>query len=174
MLSPLDNYYALLDKVDAICGSITAVLGSRVTCQAGCSGCCTAITVFPVEAAAMRERLDRLPPGRSAEIRRLAAARAGGERCPLLDDERCCIYDARPVICRTHGLPILFDEGGARRVDCCPLNDLSGLTLNGSTVIDLDRLNTLLTAVNARYLAECGIEGLPERIPIIEIAGEAP
>jgi len=165
----LDNYYQMVSRVDALCRGIRAVLSGRITCSEGCSSCCTAITLFPVEAAALNVALETLPDARQAGIRRHVAAHAGGERCPLLEDHRCLLYAARPIICRTHGLPIIYTEGSERKVDCCPLNLGEGeQPLSGSDIIDLDRLNTLLVAVNALYLSHADASGLPERLTIAE------
>ena len=102
-------------------------------------------------------------------IRHHVAAHAGGERCPLLEDHRCLLYAARPIICRTHGLPIIYTEGNERKVDCCPLNLNEGdQPVSGSAIIDLDRLNTLLVAVNALYLSHVDADGQPERLTIAE------
>ena len=165
----LDNYFQMVSRVDALCRGIRAVLGARITCSEGCSSCCTAITLFPVEAAALNAALAALPEARQAAIRRHVAEQAGGERCPLLEDHRCLLYAARPIICRTHGLPIVYTEGRERKVDCCPLNLGEGeQPLPGSAIIDLDRLNTLLVAVNALFLSQAAAGGLPERLTIAE------
>lgn len=162
----LDNYRQLVARVDNLCAGITRSLGERITCSEGCSGCCAAITIFPVEAAALKEALQALPPEEADEIRAHVAEHAGGDRCPLLSRDRCLLYRARPIICRTHGLPILFTEGETRRADCCPRNLTDGGPLSGSQVIDLDRLNQLLVAVNALYLKQSGAPGQPERLTI--------
>ena len=165
----LDNYYQMLARVDALCRGIQDVLSSRITCSEGCSSCCTAITLFPVEAAALNAALEALPDAQRAAIRRHVAEQAGGERCPLLEDHRCLLYAARPIICRTHGLPIIYFEGSERKVDCCPLNLGEGdQQFSGSAIIDLDRLNTLLVAVNALFLSHADAGGLPERLTIAE------
>ena len=165
----LENYFQMVARVDALCREIRAVLSGRISCSEGCSSCCTAITLFPVEAAALNAALEALPDARQAAIRRHVAAHAGAERCPLLEDHRCLLYAARPIICRTHGLPIVFSEGSERKVDCCPLNLGDGeQPLSGSAVIDLDRLNTLLVAVNALYLSHVDVGALPERLTISE------
>jgi Fe-S-cluster containining protein len=162
----LDNYRQLVARVDALCRGILGALAGRITCSEGCSDCCTAITLFPVEAAALEAALQALPEDRRSAILRHVAEHAGGERCPLLDHHRCLLYDARPIICRTHGLPIIYDEGDHRTTDCCPLNTVEGESLHGSAVIDLDRLNTLLVAVNALYLSHVDRDDLPERLTI--------
>ena len=165
----LDNYIQMVARVDALCRGIQAVLSGRITCSEGCSSCCTAITLFPVEAAALQAALQALPDEEQTAIRRHVAAHAGGERCPLLEDHRCLLYAVRPIICRTHGLPIIFSEGSERRVDFCPLNLGEGeQPLSGSVIIDLDRLNTLLVAVNSLFLSQADAGGLPERLTIAE------
>jgi Fe-S-cluster containining protein len=165
----LDNYFQMVARVDALCRGIQAALSGRITCSEGCSSCCTAITLFPVEAAALNAALEALPDARRAVIQRHVAALAGGERCPLLEDHRCLLYAARPIICRTHGLPIIYTEGSERKVDCCPLNlSESEKPVSGSAIIDLDRLNTLLVAVNALFLSHADVGGHPERLTIAE------
>lgn len=168
MSSLLDNYRQLLSRIDALCSAIQASLGDQITCSEGCSSCCTAITLFPVEAAALREALDQLPQQEAEEIRRQIALQASGERCPLLSHHRCLLYRARPIICRTHGLPIIYTEDGQRRSDCCPLNLSEAESISGSSVIDLDKLNPLLVAVNSLYLSQADIDGTTEKLTIVE------
>lgn len=72
--------------------------------------------------------------------------------CPLLEDDRCTIYDDRPIICRSHGLPIQYiDESGDKQRDVCPLNFAGQVplhTLPNSDLLDVDRLNQMLAIVN--------------------------
>ena len=165
----LDNYLQMVARVDALCRGIRAVLSSQITCSEGCSSCCTAITLFPVEAAALEAALAALPEAERTAIHRHVAAHEGDERCPLLEEHRCLLYAARPIICRTHGLPIIYTEGNERKVDCCPLNLNEGeQPLSGSAVIDIDRLNELLVAVNALFVSHADVDGLPERLTIAE------
>lgn len=174
MADPLANYHSLVAKVDDLCRGIEERLADAITCQAGCSSCCLAITVFPVEAVAMIEAADRLPPEQLQQLKaHLAGWSEGDERCPLLANGCCLLYEARPIICRTHGLPILLVEGDERRVDVCPKNCQGMDHLPGEAVLDLNRLNTLLAAVNALYLREFGIR-LPERVPIAQLAEMLP
>jgi len=164
----LDNYRHLVARVDALCRSITEALQDQITCSAGCSACCTAITLFPVEAAALAAALDALPAEEAEEIRRHVAEHADGERCPLLRNHVCLLYDARPIICRTHGLPIIYDTGQERKIDYCPLNLTDRESFPGSLIIDVDKLNLLLVAINALFLAKSGGDARPERITIAE------
>lgn len=93
--------------------------------------------------------------------------------CPLLVADRCLLYEARPIICRTHGLPVLATEGDGRRIDVCPLNCRDIKQLPGQAVLNLEQLNTLLVSVNVLYLREFGLK-LPERIRLEELAEMLP
>lgn len=169
MLNPLENYNQMICRVDALCRGILDSLGTQITCSEGCSSCCTSITVFPVEAAALNAALECLPDREAIAIRRHVAEHADGERCPLLDHHRCLLYHSRPIICRTHGLPILYSSGNERMIDCCPHNLIEEETLSGSAVIDLDRLNALLVAVNALFRSHTeAATDLPERLTLAE------
>lgn len=164
----LDNYRQLVARVDALCHGIEAALREHITCSEGCSSCCTAVTLFPVEAASLKEVLDSLPADQAAAVRHHVAEHAADERCPLLEHHRCLLYAARPIICRTHGLPILYTENNEQHVDCCPLNLEQCESLPGTAVIELDRLNALLVAVNALFLSQSDAPEFPERLTIAE------
>ena len=166
----LAPYRALVAQVDHLCGRIVADYPGDLACRAGCGGCCTLQGVLPVEAASLALALRALPPADAADLKRRMAV-AGAERCPLLADERCPLYPVRPVICRTHGLPLRVEDEHGSRVDRCPLNFTGRTTLPGGAVIDLERLNQALVLANRHFLARCFPGGgLPERIPLCRIA----
>lgn len=168
MSHPLDNYKQLTAKIDALCREIESALGEQFTCSEGCSSCCTTITLFPVEAAALRDALDTLPGQEAEFIRQHVAQHASGERCPLLSHHHCLLYNARPIICRTHGLPVIYTEDQQHKSDCCPYNMTETETICGTNVVDLDKLNALLVAVNALYLSQTEASDGPERLTIVE------
>jgi Fe-S-cluster containining protein len=158
MPTPRERLDELFLKVDTFFTRAQGKLGEAITCRAGCDDCCRRrFSVTTIEAAALGEALDRLP----AEERRRVAARAAepeGSVCPALgEDGRCAVYEARPTICRTHGLPIRFTERTAGRslpvVDACPKNFV-GLDLGSlepSNVLDQATLSTVLAALDAAY-----------------------
>lgn len=162
----LQNYLALVGRVDELCGGTVTRFASEISCRAGCDACCRHLSVFAIEAAALKEALDALPETEAELIRRKAGTATPEGACPLLHDGLCLLYEARPIICRTHGLPLLITSDGEQGVDYCPENFQGVSSIPGSAVIDLDRLNAILTAINALHLqANPG----PERITMAEV-----
>lgn len=169
MENVLDNYRQVITRIDDLCRDIKAALHEQISCSEGCSSCCTSFTLFPVEAASLKAALDALPDLEADAIRSHVRRYAAGERCPLLSHDRCLLYVARPIICRTHGLPILYTDSTERRIDCCPRNLEGCESLSGSAVIDVDRLNVLLAAVNALFRSQTETpHDIPERLTIAE------
>jgi hypothetical protein len=169
----------LCARVDAFFDRVAARFPGEdgVTCRSGCSDCCRRrFSVTAVEAEVVAELLAALPaPDRAA----IAARAREGDACPALEpDGRCAVYAARPLICRTHGLPIRFAaEGpgsppglrsaepssapGPRHlpiVDACPRNfggrDLAAIP--GEHVLEQATLSTVLGALDAARAAELG------------------
>jgi hypothetical protein len=70
------------------------------------------------------------------------------------------MYDARAVICRTHGLPMRTEYRGRRSIGFCDKNFQHLTPIPEEDVIDLTRLNTSLAAVNRRF-----VSALAHRLP---------
>ncbi len=108
------------------------------------------LTVIGYEFKRIVTAVAALPAERvHALAERLGAGRED-PRCPLLDDEgRCTTYEARPLICRSHGVPIEVGEPSTR--DVCPLNFVDGPdveSLDDTMVLDVDRLNVMLGLID--------------------------
>lgn len=151
-MTHLENYRALIARIDLLLSQTTAKFASHIACRPGCDACCRHLTVSAVEAAAITCAFKELDPAAALLIRHQAAAAGVSSPCPLLHEGRCLIYHARPIICRTHGLPILIRQEAGTRVDFCPENFRGLTSIPGSAVLDLERLNATLTAINALYL----------------------
>lgn len=141
-------------KVEAHVEGVTARHGARMSCARGCHACCQpGLTVGPAEAALIRTALE--DPQRRQRVLEVARQNPwNGTRCALLDaDGACTIYDARPLVCRSHGVPQQVQDGDARRLDVCELNftDVALETLEARDVLDLDTLHTVLAVVHARF-----------------------
>jgi uncharacterized protein len=124
----IDN--ALVDAIEGLHASIdqhaTALSErhhERLQCRRGCSGCCSDdLTVFEVEAAAIVRKHRALLENELPHPR---------GRCAFLDGSGGCrIYESRPYVCRTQGLPLRWVEERQAKTgneprelrDICPLN----------------------------------------------------
>jgi uncharacterized protein len=165
----LADYRKLIEKVDALCATITRNHAADIACRKGCCDCCRHFSIFWVEACALAEAIGKLPVTEALALRQHAAA-AEGAVCPLLQEGACVLYQHRPIICRTHGLPILVDQTDTQLVDFCPRNFLSSETLPGTAIINLDRLNAALAAINRVFIRRRFPDGQPtvERLSLAE------
>lgn len=166
----LSNYLQLSARVGDLCGQIEERCREHLSCHEGCDSCCRHLSLFWVEAVALAWALKQADPAAAAEIRRQAQFSTSNGPCPLLVGGRCLLYAARPLICRTHGLPLLLERDGERRIDYCPLNFQQATTLPPGALINLETLNSTLTAINALFVKELfGPPGPPtERLTIAE------
>lgn len=137
-------YEELSTRVSAFHVRVNDRHPDALTCHAGCSTCCERhLSVMALEWGHIAEAVSSLDPAHQEALRARLEAGRSDPRCPLLDDDgRCRVYDARPMICRTHGLPIQVGEPPKR--DVCPLNFPDGPeveALEDDLVLDVNRLN---------------------------------
>lgn len=184
-IAPFEPYQTLLADLGRLARGFDALHGDHLTCRKGCSGCCHQhLGVFAVEADALSAALRALPPELRAQQRAQAEAVLDGRReaCPLLIDEACSVYEARPVICRTHGYPLHYEaeaEDGETEIllDVCPLNftaegALESLSLEQT--LPLDRLNLRLAAINHVYCRDHHPLRAGARVPLAELILDQP
>jgi hypothetical protein len=164
-------------RVDAHFEAARARSPAAFACRAGCDACChQRFGVFEVEAAPIREALADLAvrtPVLRDRIRRQADDPAHADRCALLVDGACAVYDARPLICRSHGLPIAVADPEPR-VDHCPLNFTAGAPPPAS-VLRLDAVNQPLAVLatlwqQARFPGDPPWDHSPSRIALADLA----
>lgn len=153
----LGEYDAVVAKVDAAVAAAVVVAGDQLSCKAGCDSCCVdGLSVLPVEAAAIARYVD----GNDVEF-----VAKGGRHCVFLaDDGRCAVYAARPLLCRTHGLPLKMEgmkRGALKIVDddvrVCSLNYPTKTPTKQET-LDATAILKLLVVVDARYRERAGVD----------------
>lgn len=167
----LRNYRGLLGKIDGFWAQVASVCPGQLACRQGCDSCCRHLSLFWVEGAALGAALAQLPTAQIDTIRQRARQAEPTGACPLLCQGSCLLYPARPVICRTHGLPVLLaNSQGQRQLDHCPENFRSIDSLPAGVILDLEVLNTTLSAINRLFVAECFRDTFPgpERLSIAD------
>ncbi len=110
----------LHDEIDREARALADRHGSRIRCRRGCSACCVdGLTVTRIEALRIRRAYPALLKSESPHPE---------GSCAFLDSDGACrIYDHRPTVCRSQGLPlrVLFENETLEieeRRDICPLN----------------------------------------------------
>jgi len=164
----LANYYNLIDKVESKCAEIIRNFGDHINCKKGCSECCVHISIFPVEAAAMAISLkDKVEDDILLILDKLEVKNT--DNCPLLHENKCILYEARPIICRTHGFPVYFFENSDYHVHVCHHNFGNGINLPQHAVFDLNHLNKTLFAINQMFINKSSDCFKSERMSIADM-----
>lgn len=145
------SYRALADKVDGFFARVEARHGDQMQCASGCSDCCHArLTVTPVERAAIEAELATWDAERRAALH-AHADRPDDGICAALVDGRCAIYQARPMVCRSHGAPIRIRT----RVEVCHRNFADHPErADADCILDQTTLSAMVLAVNRAVNAD--------------------
>lgn len=154
MNKAIEEYRRLRDEVDRKASDLMEVHRDRLCCKALCHDCCVNLTVWPVEFFSMVEELKaaKWPRPQFDE----------GASCGFLKAGLCQIYPYRPIICRTHGLPMVYmhdeDRPDEYAVSFCEKNfvgvDVETFVFTPDNTFHLDELNSELALINLRYLEE--------------------
>ena len=164
----LTNYRDLLTRVDRLLEGIQGRYSGHIVCHKGCGCGCRNLSVFPVEALSLVNAIRDLSEETGAKIRQRAAAASFWD-CPLLEDRTCSMYTFRPVICRTHGFPLLTHYKGQPSIGYCRNNFKDMSSIPDDAIIDLDNINRTLRTMNASVVGELAhVLQLPERLSIAE------
>lgn len=145
----MSRYPELAAKIDAFFDRVTSKHGDAMQCHTGCSDCCHArLTITAVEAAAIRDELAGWSADRRAALARTIDA-APADHCAALDGGRCAIYAARPVVCRSHGVPVRMREESLPVVRACHRNFVGGFDgVGADCVLDQTTLSAMTLAVD--------------------------
>ena len=109
------KYRKLVGQIDQATQRLEEMHRSHMVCRKGCSACCMDYKIFPIEFFSILKNI------RGKEIQ--IAPDAGDGDCVFLVDHACAIYEWRPIICRTHGLPLLYtNDEGEWELSACELN----------------------------------------------------
>ncbi len=159
----LARYHELTAKVDAFFARVAQRHRADVACAVGCDRCChVRLTVTGIEAAAIEAWAVALP---AAERRVIAAAAAASDpavaRCAALDPVgRCRIYPARPLVCRSHGLPIrLRDRRGLPVIESCELTFRARgpAAADPDCVLDQELVSATLGLIDRAHAEQAGV-----------------
>lgn len=142
------QYKNLLNKVDTLTYKLEKQHVRHMACKMGCDLCCMDYNIFPIEFYSILEALKK------KEFKVDLPSVNMTDTCVFLKDHKCTIYDERPIICRTHGLPLLFmNDDDNWELSACELNftafDFSDFT--NENTFPQDRINSELFMVNKTF-----------------------
>ncbi len=168
-MTSIQEYHQLIAALDAEIVRIAQLHAGAISCGPGCASCCQAFSVLPIEAACVREAIGALDTASRERLGRNLAE--DDERCPLLIDDLCAIYAARPVICRTQGLPLAYvdEEREAIEVSACGLNFPDDHAFAPEDLLFMDQFNTRLAELNQAWCSTRNPDPA-KRIPLRELA----
>lgn len=134
---PVSRLSELTAKIDGFFTRVETRHGADMQCRTGCSDCChTRLTITRVEADAIRA------------LGRRVTLNPDPTLCAALDAQgRCQIYEARPVVCRSHGVPIRMREGSLPVIRSCHRN-FTETSPDPDCILDQETLSALVLAVN--------------------------
>lgn len=141
------KYHKLIEKTDQLAGSLEKMHREHMQCRLGCSYCCMDYSVFPVEYYAILDNLRNIDVGINPE--------AKDDECQFLVNDACSIYGFRPMICRTHGLPLLYmNDAGDWELSACELNFTTfEEDFHSRNTFPQDRFNSKLFMLNRDFVA---------------------
>lgn len=159
-----DRYQTLCQYCDDMFQRTAQVYRTQIRCAKGCDDCCLLETVVPLEASVIAAYLSSQP-----EILELLCLpnQLNSSQCVFLKNRTCLIYPVRPIICRTHGLPIKYPE--SEGIDVCPLNfhDENLTVIDPQFVLDAEVITTNLLRLNLAFcLLTTGADTAGERISL--------
>jgi Fe-S-cluster containining protein len=144
--SKLADYLMLRIETDLLCKRLTGTYNVHLKCAPGCHKCCMDFSIFPVEFFSI------LKENGNKKIN-IRSAAAEGE-CLFLIDGLCSIFELRPIICRTHGLPMLVMGEDDWELSYCELNFTSGdlPEFGESNTYPQDLYNSKLFLINREFV----------------------
>lgn len=123
----------------------------HMQCKNGCDMCCIDFSIFPVEYYSILNDL------KSKNINPEPQQSQNNDTCVFLKNHSCTIYQHRPVMCRTHGFPLLYaNDDGDYELSVCELNftDFEFEKFTMKNTLPQDKFNSMLFVLNRQFIAD--------------------
>lgn len=152
------GYLQLVAEIDREIKRITQSYPTDfLQCKPGCYECCINFSVFPLEAALINEKLKV----ESVDVE------SKEDFCRLLKNRQCRVYEVRPIICRTQGIPLGYidEESGIVEISACHLNYSEEYQFKNDEILFMDQFNNTLSELNHQYCRKLNHDPF-KRIPL--------
>lgn len=161
----ITQYQKLCQYCDEVFAATFDAVRPHIRCARGCAACCILETVVPLEASVIASYLHTSSPPILPVLK--DGTDQSTEQCIFLQNNECTIYPVRPIICRTHGLPIIYlDREG---IDTCPLNftDVDLTSIDKRFLFDAGAITENLMRLNLAFCMMTGKkDSAGERVPL--------
>ena len=144
------KYLELQKSIDNHSKELEGNYSQYMKCKKGCDLCCMDYSIFPIEfyfiLNDLKEKKLNLKPSIKENI----------DECIFLVNHSCTIYMQRPIICRTHGLPLLYmNSNNDWELSACELNfttfNFEEFTIENT--YPQDKYNSKLFLLNKEFIA---------------------
>lgn len=116
----MDKYLEFLNELNTRLELYFEAQAEFVCCKKGCSSCCEKGD-YPLSEPELRYMMQgyiSLNNDIKSKIQQNLSEMEKGGKCPFLINSECSIYSYRPIICRTHGLAYLCENGIVKLPHC--------------------------------------------------------
>lgn len=147
------EYNAVINEIDQQSKHLTSIHSKHLQCKKGCDLCCMDYRIFPVEFYTILNRIKKDKAFLKPE------EKEDKNSCIFLKNHACTIYENRPVICRTHGLPLLsINDDDEWELSNCELNftEFDFNEFDAENTFPMDRFNSKLFILNKKFVSESG------------------
>lgn len=145
------KYHEIVKVTDRKTVALEKSHHKHMQCKNGCDLCCIDFSIFPVEYYSILNDL------KSENINPHPHQNENNETCVFLKNHSCTIYDHRPIMCRTHGFPLLYaNDDGDYELSVCELNftDFNFGDFTMKNTLPQDKFNSMLFVLNRQFVAD--------------------
>lgn len=145
-----EKYAALRNEIARRSDYLEDAHIKHINCKNGCDLCCMDYSIFPVEFYFILDELKK------KQTKPTSKNNVNDKICAFLKNSSCTIYDNRPIICRTHGLPLLFaNDDGDWELSVCDLNftEFDFEEFEMENTFPQDKYNSKLFVLNKEFVA---------------------
>ncbi len=163
------KYKNLVNEIEKNTDILENVHKNHMKCRNGCDLCCINFSIFPVEYYYILNEI------RKENLKPQFKKKSLGDICTFLHNHSCTIYRYRPIMCRTHGFPLIYvNDDDEYELSACELNfaefDYQNFTMENT--LPQDKYNSKLFLLNKEFIAEFTEKkyGEMDLIPLKELA----
>lgn len=144
----IQEYDNLINAIESKNNRLLKEHSAHINCKKTCSSCCLDFKIVPVEKFIIHNKFSENNINTASFIK-------SGNTCKYLSNGECSIYQYRPIMCRTHGFPLLYlnEDETAYEFSTCDLNflDYDLDEVSEANSIMMDDHNYIINKLNIEF-----------------------